>query len=337
MSFKDKANKLAKKFPVADETLFYPSGSVIFDAVLGGGIPAGTYIELASESGLGKTTASLHFCKMVCSIGKGAIYLDYEQAVNKSQLDGIGLSEYKDESFFLYQPVTYKDGEEIINKLADEEDLAYIVVDSITSMLPESMRDKSVENIQPALQARLASKFLLKYKYLARKNNVTFIFINQTRYSLNFRGTSSIKAAGGQAQKFFADIRLMMSKKKQLTKKQQTLEGETDVPYGADVGLWATKNRYERPFIEAVATIIFGKGLSNLTAYYRWLKKQGLINHKGAGYYEIFLGSEDGEAVDQVRGENNIIGWIKDNSQMVKDYIEENGGFLLVADEKEDK
>jgi hypothetical protein len=40
---------------------------------------------------------------------------------------------------------TFKDGEKIINKLADEEELAYIIIDSVTSMLPKSIRDKSVE------------------------------------------------------------------------------------------------------------------------------------------------------------------------------------------------
>ena len=335
MGFKEKATKLAKDFPSSDEVEFIPSGSVIMDAILGGGVPLGTYIEIASASGLGKSTAALHMSKIACSLGRGVIYLDYEQGVNKSQIDGIGLSDYRDELFFLYHPVTYKDGEKIINKLADEEELAYIIIDSVTSMLPESMRDKSVEDIQPALQARLATKFLLKYKYLARRNNVSFIFINQMRTKLNFRGTSSTKAAGGNAQKFFSDIRLRMGEKKKLEKTENTLEGEKKIPYGAHVGLWAIKNRYERPYIEATMTVIYGKGISNVSAYYRWLIKSGLIKKKGAGWYEIYMGKEDGEDPEKVRGEESLKKWVKENMDNVKEYIKEEGGFLLIADEKD--
>lgn len=337
MGFSEKANKLAKEFPVADEVEFTPSGSVVMDSILGGGVPMGTYIEIASESGLGKSTAALHMSKVACSLGKGVIYLDYEQGVNKSQLEGIGLSEYQNDLFFLYQPVTYKDGEKIINGLADEEELAYIIIDSVTSMLPESMRDKSVEDIQPALQARLTTKFLLKYKYLARKNNVTFIFINQMRNKLNFRGTSSVKAAGGNAQKFFSDIRMRMGKKKKLETTQNTIEGEKRVPYGAHVGLWTIKNRYERPFIEATMTVIYGKGISNVSAYYRWMIKTGVIEKRGAGWYWIHLDKEEGEEPEKVRGEADLKEWVKDNIDNVKEYIREQGGFLLVANEKDVK
>lgn len=328
MGFKEKAQKLSKKFPVATEIDFIPSGSVIFDSVLGGGIPRGTYIELASKSGLGKTTAVLHMSRVACSLGHSVIYLDFEQGVNESQLEGIGLTPYLNENFFLYQPVTFEDGEQIIDELADEEGLVYIIIDSITSMLPESMRSQSVAKVQPGVHARMASKFLLKYKSLARQRGITFFYITQTRYKLNFMGNSREVAAGGNAQKFYSDIRLQMSKKKYLEKKQNTLEGEQKVKFGADVGLWSVKNRYERPFIECTATILYGKGISNLSAYHTWLMKRGLIEQSGS-WFTIKMGDTE----EKVQGSIEVQRWIKDNQVLVKDYITKNGGFLLVADE----
>lgn len=334
MGFKEKADKLANKFPSQSNTEFYPSGSAIFDAVLGGGIPKGVYIEIASKSGLGKSTAVLHFCKTICNQGKKAVYLDFEQGVNQSQLEGIGLSEHLGENFFLFQPVTFADGEEIIDNLAKEDELAYIVIDSVTAMLPSELQDLSVKDVRPGLHARLSSTFLKKYKSLARKRNITFLFVNQMRYKLNFRGRSSEKPAGGNAQKFYTDIRLQMSKKEELERVQDTIEGEKKVSYGVHVGVWASKNRYERPNIEAVATIIYGKGISNLTAFYRWMIKRGKVKRKGS-WYEIWLGSDGDEPIEKVQGKEALKQWVKDNKDYVSDYIQENGGFLLIGKEKD--
>ena len=328
MGFKEKAQKLAKKFPVATEVDFIPSGSVIFDSVLGGGVPKGTYIELSSKSGLGKTTAVLHFSKVACSLGHSVIYLDFEQGVNRKQLDGIGLTPYIGENFFLYQPVTFQDGEKIIDELSGEDGLVYIIIDSITSMLPESVRTQSVSKMQPGIHARLASKFLLKYKALARQKGIVFFYITQTRYKLNFMGTSKEVAAGGNAQKFFSDIRLQMSLQKYLEKKQDTLEGDQKIKYGANVSLWAVKSRYERPFIECTCTIIYGKGISNMSAYYSWLVKKGIIV-QNSSWFTIKLGDIE----DKVQGEVSVHQWIRENQTAVKEYIADNGGFLLVAKE----
>lgn len=331
MSFEEKAKKLSQNFPSPKETEFLPSGSIVLDSVLGGGIPSGTYIEIASESGLGKSTIALEASRVACSLGRGVVYLDYEQAVNKSQLDGIGVSQYLDERFFWYQPVTFGDGEEIIEKLSDEDELAYIIIDSATSMLPEELRDNSVEEIKPGLQARLASKFLLKYKHLARRRGINFIFINQMRTQINFRGPSKLKSTGGNAQKFYSDIRVRLDKEEQLEKKEETMDGEKKVPYGANVGVWTIKNRYERPFIRAIMTVIYGKGVSNINAYFRWLKKRNLVYHKGAGYYIIKLGDEE----EQVRGKVKVVEYIRENKEEIKEFIQDSGGFLLVAEEGE--
>lgn len=330
MGFKEKAKELASDFPANEDTEFIPSGSIVLDSVLGGGIPSGTYIEIASESGLGKSTLALEASRVACSLGKGVVYLDYEQAVNSSQLKGIGVNEYLGENFFWYQPVTFKDGEDIIEGLSKEEELAYFIIDSATAMLPEKLKDKSVEDIQPGVQARMASKFLLKYKSLARKQNVNFIFINQMRMNINFRGTSRLVSSGGNAQKFYSDIRLRMDKEKELKRTEETVEGKEKVSYGADVGIWAIKNRYERPFIRAVMTIIYGKGVSNLMAYYRWLTDEGAVNHKGGGHYDIKLGDIE----DKIRGKEEVVKYIKENKDIVKEYIENNGGFLLIGEEK---
>lgn len=329
-SFSETAKKIAETYAVVEDE-FYPSGSVIFDAVIGGGIPKGSYVEIASESGLGKSTAALHFCKLICAKGKKAVYMDHEQAVNSSQVRGIGLEDFLGKNFLLLRPISFEDAEKVIETFAKEQDIAYIIIDSITAMLPEKLLGKSVSEIEPGLHARYASQFLLKYKSLARKSGITFIFINQMRTKFNFRGVSRQEAAGGNAQKFYMDVRLQMDLEKRLDKVQNTVEGTETVPYGAHVKVWTVKNRYERPFIPGVATIIYGKGISNISAYSRWMEKKGFFKVGNGGWNTVsFNGKED-----KVRGEKGFMEWVRANSKEVKEYIEANGGFLLVEDTEE--
>ena len=48
--------KLTKNFKTFTHTTYMPTGSLIMDTVMGGGLPVGKVIEMASDSGIGKTT-----------------------------------------------------------------------------------------------------------------------------------------------------------------------------------------------------------------------------------------------------------------------------------------
>jgi len=328
--------KSLEKFTADPTNNFYPSGSVIFDALLGGGIPEGVFLEIASDSGLGKSTMVLHFCRIVCSLGKKVVYMDFEKGVNESQLKGMGLDPYLGDLFLWYQPVTHEDAEEIIDTLAYEDDLVYIVTDSVTSMLPGSAETSSVSDLQPGLKSRYDASYLRKYKSVAKNSGVTFIFINQTRvkFNFNFSSGSSKTPAGGSAQQFYMDIRVQLKAKKRLSKITQTVEGEKKIPYGIEVEVWAIKNRYERPFIPLLMTIIFGKGISNLTAYKMWLENNEVITKSGSWYSIEF----DGQEVEDspIQGQSKVNEWIKDNVDYVKDYIQQNGGFILLKGDDND-
>lgn len=67
----------------AKEETFHPTGSIILDAVIsdGRGLPEGIFIELASESGCGKSTMCLHIAKKYCSQGKRVVYIDTESGL----------------------------------------------------------------------------------------------------------------------------------------------------------------------------------------------------------------------------------------------------------------
>lgn len=329
-SLQKKLDSMSEKFKKSDEACeFISTGSVIIDSVIsnGKGFPRGKMIEVHSESGIGKSTTILQACKVACGMGKVCIYLDAEDGANDDQLASIGLLEYKDKLFFVYPVSTYKEAEEVLN-LFDGEDICYIVLDSISALMPDELLDKSVADVLPGLKARYDSLFLQKYKAYLKRNTCSLILINQMRTRLNFRGMSTSGAAGGKALEFYPDIRIEYKKISDLTKKARTIEGVTEIKYGAEVSVKTLKNRFNAPFVEGVVSIVFGKGASNLSAYTRWLQNNDCMKRSGA-WYTITLGELEGK----VCGANGILQWVKENHSYVKQYIEDNGGFTLLRDE----
>lgn len=333
------AEKYASRRPVNSEgeEEFIKSGSVIMDAVLsdGRGIPMGKFIQISSESGLGKSTVILHICKAALKKGKRVAYLDVEKGVNESQMKGIGLYEYLGEDFFLYPISTFEEAEEVLDAVLEDDRLAYIVIDSITALIPQKALEKSVADIEPGLNARYASAFLTKYraKISTYQNKPTVWFINQMRTKINFRGMTTYGAAGGSAQKFYSDIRLNMRESKKLTKTVNTMEGKNSIQYGSENYLWSDKNRYNSPFVEAVITVIFGKGVSNLLAYQRVLMSKGVCKMAGAGFWTISL--PDHEPI-KARGTDQLQKAIKENLAAIRDFVDSNGGFELLERTEED-
>lgn len=332
-----KIAELSKQYHSIGEVDFTRSGSVVLDAILGGGIPKGVFILWSAENGCGKSTGSLHISRVYCMQGKRVLYLDYEGGVNTSQIEGMGLTDFLYDQvknpngpFILFQVQTYKDAEKILDTLMTDVDL--VVIDSATAMLTEKVKGSSSEDALPGVDSRVMSNFLKKYKAEAVRHGVTWIIINQMRTKISFMGATGDVEAGGNALKFYPDIRLQMKKafKGSLEREEETATGKQKVPFGAICTIWATKNRYERPGIPLNLAIIFGKGISNEYAYYDFLTNDGSVAKSGA-WYKINVGGVS----TQVHGVNKVIDWINENKDLVREHISNNGGYKLLLNKEE--
>lgn len=326
---------LNKNYQTVTAPEFIKTGSLVMDALLGGGVPRGSFILWSSHSGIGKTTGSLFIAKSYCTQGLKVMYLDFEGALNMSQIDGIGLSPYYyDEksnpngTFFCYRVQSYTDAETCLDLLLDEVDL--VVIDSITAVLPEKLQNTSVESIQPGVQARLMTHLLLKYKTKTVKSGASWIMINQMRTHIRFVGMTTDEEAGGNALKFYSDYRIMMKEayKGKLERNEVTPKGVVKVPYGSVNEIWCIKSRYSRPFIPLQLGVVFGKGISNNHAYYDFLKFKNCIRKDGS-WFTIDVDGVKGK----VQGETKVLEWIALNRNAVKDFVLANGGYRLIMDE----
>ena len=336
---KKRVDELYKTYNTFGKTEFVRSGSVVIDALLGGGIPRGTIISWSAENGCGKSTGALHISRQYCYYGHKVVYLDYEHGINESQLKGERLMEYlyspenPSGTFYLFQPQTYKDAEKILDTTMGDIDL--FVIDSITSVLPEKMKEASSEDVQIGVDARIMSQFLRKYKAEVARTGCTWLLINQmrTKIATGYGQQTHDAEAGGNALKFYADIRLMMKKafKGTLERDEEVVGGVKKIPFGAICTIYAEKNRYERPKIPLNIAIIFGIGISNEYAYYDWLTTDGTIKKSGA-WYEIKVPGVDSE---RFHGMGKVIEWINKNKNIVRDYIQSKGGYRLLLNSSE--
>ncbi len=339
MSLTDKVDSLGKKYKSIDSPEFIKSGSIVLDALLGGGIPRGCFILWSSQTGIGKSTGSLYVCKSYCVQGLKALYLDFEGGVNENQLRGIGLDKHKyhkdtnpNGKFFIYRVTTFVDAETFLDDLLGEVDL--IVFDSVTAMLPAKLQDKSVEDIQPGVQSRLMSNLLQKYKAASIDRGTSWIMINQMRTKISFNSPSKDAEAGGNALKFYADYRILMKKaypNGTLEKGEETIKGSVKIPYGAVNEVWCEKSRYTRPFVPLSLAVIFGKGISNIYSYKEFLESKGVVSKNGS-WYSIDI---DGKEY-KCQGEQGMLEWIGKSKKIVVDYINSCGGYSLIMGNKEE-
>lgn len=331
-------NVLATSYKSIEDPSFVQTGSLVFDALLGGGIPKGNFILLTSASGIGKSTAALYVSLSYCVQGLKVLYLDFEGGVNENQLKGIGVYPYLyDEkrnpngSFYCYRAHTFIDAEKFIKATLGMVDL--VVIDSVTAMLPEKLlkEGKTVEDVTPGITSRIMSVLMQKFKAQSMRQGTSWLMINQTRTKIRFVGQSTDEEAGGNALKFYSDYRIMMKKsfKGDLMRKEETPNGIVDVPYGSINAIWCVKSRHTRPYIPLRLAVIYGKGISNVNAYLDYLLYLKKVKKKKDNSYVVCL---DGTPPIELKTEARVLEWIKDNKDLVRDFMNSLGGYKMLLD-----
>jgi recombination protein RecA len=331
--------ELSKKHKAIFDPERLPSGSVVLDAVLGGGMPRGSYIEIASAPGCGKTTALLYVCYVLVLNGYMVAYLDHEQAITDSQLAGIGLLSHLHDYdtnpeglFRLYQPESINDAEDFMDELLPLKP-ALIVIDSITAMYPKSVKDKKVEDIRPGLQSQATQSFLIKYKGECRRAGTIVFFINQMRTKIRMRGTTTEEAAGGFGLKHYMDIRLMMDGIQKMKRKEKTINNKLEeIPYGARMNIYATKSKWSRPYVKVPLYVIFAKGISNINSYADFLIAEGVVTVKGA-FYTLHLNEEE----IKCHGQAQLAAAISQRIGDIEEFVKTRGGFSLIREPSTDE
>lgn len=345
-----KEEQLMASLGVTQRSEKMSTGLLVFDIVTNGGLQKGKMYELASASGLGKSTLILSTCANLCEQGYRVLYLDFEGAVSDSQIDGMGLREHlytgedrDNHKFHLFRPSTYDQGDEIISALIPNGDFDLVVVDSVTAIVSDKYIDETgnnlkISDVRPGQDARLLSIFLKKVTAYKKLYNVGFMFINQLRTTINMMGgPSKQESTGGNAMLFYPDARLRLQPIQGVYRTRTTINGIEKVLVGREVSLEAIKNKMGYGQIKIPLTILFGVGISNIATYIQWMPNKMIMHEgkevpmmkQGGAWFTITLPS--GEY--KVNGQEKLTYFVKEHYEEIASCFGEEDFKIMKDDE----
>lgn len=219
----------------------------------GVGMPRGRIMEIFGKEASGKTTLVLMMIKAVQAAGGRCALVDAEHSLDPRYAANIGVDMTK---LYISQPDSAEQALDITNDLVKSGAFDFIAIDSIAALAPQDELDADMEKASVAIQARLISKAMRKLCARVQKKNVILACVNQVRMKIGVMFGSPYAATGGSALKYYASIRL------EVTKTKTHKKGEKKV--GIRSQIYAIKNKAAPPFRVVFADIYHNKGIVDL-------------------------------------------------------------------------
>jgi recombination protein RecA len=314
---------------VADvETI--PIGIHSMDLATGvGGLPRGRIIEIYGPESSGKTTIALKAIasvqqlagKMPRTTGKNKEdvrpilgrcgFLDVEHAFDPSLAQMHGVQMGKGSNFYFDQPMG---GDECLDKLkmmVETNLFDMIVVDSVAGLTTLDEREKSAGDKVIAGTASLMSASLKSLVSVVNKSRTVVIFINQERDKPAVLYGSPITTTGGRALKFYASMRIRVSKRESITKGTHKI--------GHIVKVVFNKNKVAPPYTDAEIPLYYVDTDTKQAGFDIWEDtittaiETGVIQLKGSTY--MIVNPETGE-VWKKQGKVKLIQFLSENTDV---------------------
>jgi|1_EtaG_2_1085319.scaffolds.fasta_scaffold20605_3 recombination protein RecA len=232
-----------------------PTGSMVLDHIIGGGVPLGQVVELRGDEGAFKTTLSLEILKSIQDSGYkgGAVaFIDIEQTLNPELARNIGIDV---DRFIHLVPATGEEAFDMLEEMANGG-IAGVVLDSIGAVTPEEDMTGDMTDGRLGSQSRLMWKAYREKRGVIHGSGIACVFINQKTAII---GASKYMpqedSRGGKALKYWSFLRLDM------TAGSQIKDGDKRI--GQDVGVRCFKNRMAAPHQKIKIPMMFGTGIDH--------------------------------------------------------------------------
>ncbi|MSP24041.1 MAG: recombinase RecA [Myxococcales bacterium] len=272
-----------------------PTGSLALDIALGtGGYPRGRVVEVYGQESSGKTTLALHAIASVQRQGGTAAFIDAEHALDLVYARKLGV---RTEDLLVAQPDYGEQALEIADMLVRSGAVDCIVIDSVAALVPKAELEGDMGDSHVGLQARLMSQALRKLTGSLSKSSCTMMFINQMRMKIGVMFGSPETTTGGNALKFYASVRLKVSRIGAI--KEAALAGREPEIVGNRTRVKVTKNKLAPPFRECEFDIIYGKGISRSGDVLDLASEAGIMEKSGSWY--SFQGERIGQGREKAR------------------------------------
>lgn len=235
------------------DTGFPPLNRIVSGRYYGGGMPSGRVIELSGPESSGKTAIANEIMKSAQRMGGIAAFFDHERSFDTELAERGGL-DVTPGRFVFKRGKTYEQTVvETIKllrivrekKLIAKEAPIAIVWDSLASMVPQQIAEKSADALNMNDNTALARATSASFKLIAQAcddHNAILIVLNQTRTKIGVMFGDPTTTPGGDAIKFYCSVRIRLGK----TMIKKSASDSTKI--GQQIGAECIKNKVSVPF-----------------------------------------------------------------------------------------
>ena len=305
--------KLSKKFDIVtgrtydDSMTLISTGSAALDIILGGGVATGRLCEFFGSFSTGKSVLGWTVLRESQKLGGLSVLFEAEHAFKKDFAEKCGL-DLSNMLIVIPDSVEhfFKTTEEIANTY-EEYPFCTIVLDSLAGLASsKEFADPKAAytSVDMGKKAQEISQGLRRLIPIIRKRSVSLVIVNQIREKVGVLYGDNRTTPGGNAVKFHASQRLLLSSKDKIL-------DDKKLPLGIEGVASVAKNKIAPPLRSCHFRILYESGMDLLCGLAEILAQEGRISYSG-GWFEYqgnkFRSTEIG----------NII---KDNPELMKGLV----------------
>lgn len=270
------------------------TGSYILDSKTGiSGYPLGKLIEISGGEAAGKTTLAIAAVKSFQEKDKQrkCVFVDMEHTFDNEFAESMGI---KTKDLIIVNPMSGEEAFDTVNDLLETGGISLIVIDSVAAMVSISEMEDSIGDAKIGMLGRLMSKGLKKTIPLADKHKTTILLLNQLREKIGGWKASygeTRESTGGNALKFYASMRIQVSKGKAFINQKNEIIGH-------QMRFKVVKNKAGLPYKEGEIPILYGRGVSTIDELITIAISLGVIIIAGS-WYQYVVTEEDKQNIGQ--------------------------------------
>jgi len=283
------------------------TGCLALDSALGvGGLARGRLHEMYGPNSSGKSTLALSVCMQALKKNLNVVYIDAEHSLDPKLVRNMGEAvDVNPDSMEIVQAFTGDDNLEIAERLMKTGEVAVLVVDSVSALLPKDMAEGEIGDNYIGLLARLMSKACVKLTPVANYTNTLLIFVNQIRHQIGKWGNNEVPT-GGEALSFYATTRIKVDGGETNASRIISDEG---IVIGHKCDFKIVKNKLAAPWRTASINLIYGVGYDYIMEVVDLAIQFGIIDQQGA-----WFSYKD----NKIQGKQNLVKYFVEESKEYK-------------------